>query len=153
MDRVPDILMMIHILSAILWIGAVFMGSVIDWPAIRSQFNDGKFPFRFIVGQGSRVFPWVYVGILSQIVSGIGLVFYYPPATGAESAVLALKTACLVTMTGLTMYGTFSTWPKLQVSTDGEAFVRYRFYILRAYVTCSAGMVGAAAGVIMSRFI
>lgn len=153
MNIVPNILMMIHILSAILWIGAVFMGSVIDWPAIKSQFTEGKFPFRFIVGQGSRVFPWVYIGILSQIISGIGLTFYFPPTSGTESALLGLKVTCLLIMTGLTLYGTLSTWPKLQVSTDSEAFIRYRFYIIRAYVTCSLGMVGAAAGVIVSRFI
>ena len=49
-------LLIIHLTSAIVWVGAVFMGTFIDWPVIRAA-SGGRFPIDFIVGQGVRVAP------------------------------------------------------------------------------------------------
>ena len=46
-------LLIIHLTSAIVWVGAVFMGTFIDWPVIRAA-SGRKFPLDFIVGQVMR---------------------------------------------------------------------------------------------------
>jgi uncharacterized membrane protein len=153
MEIAHRILLMAHVLSATLWIGAVFMGAIVDWPAARLGMKAGKFPFAFIVGQGSRVFPYVYFGIITQLVTSIGLYFIHPAQEGQALGIVIVKSLCLALMTAFTLYGTFSTWPKLQLATDGEAFRAYRNYIRRAYATCTAGLVATCLGVVLNHFV
>jgi hypothetical protein len=138
-------LVILHLTSAIVWVGAVFMGTFVDWPVIRTA-HGGRFPFEFIVGQGVKVAPAVYVGIVSQLVSAAGLVFLKPPQTPGEMAMLGAKGLCLAFMAGSTIYGTFRTWPKLQFAIDEEAFRLYRVYMIRASVTFTCGIVAAVIG-------
>lgn len=137
-----------HIISSAIWYGAVFMGSVVDWPSARASVDEGRFPFDFIVGQGSRVFPWVYFGMVMVLLSGAGLVWFHPPATARDGALLALKGLALLWMVGSTVYGTLVSWPKLQFATHAEALGYYTRYIRRAYVTCACGVFGTILGAI-----
>jgi hypothetical protein len=139
-------LLIIHLTSAIVWVGAVFMGTFIDWPVIRAA-SGGKFPFEFIVGQGVRVAPAVYVGILSQVLSAIGLTILHPPHTPQQAFMLGIKGLCLAWMAGSTIYGTLRTWPKLMfAASDEDAFRLYNVYMLRATVTFVAGIAAAVIG-------
>lgn len=138
-------LVILHLTSAIVWVGAVFMGTFIDWPVVRATTN-GRFPFDFIVGQGVRVGPAVYVGIVSQVVSGIGLVLLKPPQTRQDAVMLGVKGLCLAWMAGSTIYGTLKTWPKLIFAIDEEAFRLYRVYMVRASITFMCGIVAAVIG-------
>ena len=140
-----DPLMILHITSAIVWVGAVFMGTFVDWPASRMATN-GKFPFDFIVWQGIKVAPAVYVGIVSQVVSAIGLVILKPPQTRQQVLMLGVKSLCLAWMAGSTIYGTRRTWPKLQFATNDDAFRLYRVYMVRASITFVCGIVAAVVG-------
>ncbi|MDQ1152384.1 putative membrane protein [Sphingobacterium zeae] len=139
----------IHLIATILWVGAVYMGAVIDWPAARDSVKKGQFPFRFIIGQGTRVFYSVYTGISLLWISGIGLTILGPPLVGPAKIMLVLKVLLLMTMTGLTMYGTFGTWSKLQLSLDEEATERYEGYIFRAYITLISGLIASILGLNM----
>lgn len=139
-------LLIIHLTSAIVWVGAVFMGTFIDWPVIRAA-SGRKFPFDFIVGQGVRVAPAVYVGIVSQVVSAIGLTILRPPQSPEQAFMLGVKGLCLAWMAGSTIYGTFRTWPKLMFApSDEHAFRLYNVYMLRATVTFVAGIAAAVVG-------
>jgi hypothetical protein len=138
-------LVIIHLTSAIVWVGAVFMGTFIDWPVIRAATN-GRFPFEFIVGQGVRVAPAVYVGIVSQLVSAAGLVLLRPPETAQQAILLGVKGLCLAFMAGSTIYGTFRTWPKLMFAIDEDAFRLYRVYMVRASITFVCGIAAAVIG-------
>lgn len=139
-------LQILHLVSAIVWVGSVFMGTFVDWPAIRESMDGGRFPFHFIVGQGRRVFVAVYVGITSQIVSGVGLVSLRPPETTQQLVMLSIKGMALAFMVGATVYGTLVTWRKLQFATHAEAFRHYRVYMLRAMGTFVCGIVGSVLG-------
>jgi uncharacterized membrane protein len=140
------VLLNVHLIATIVWIGAVFMGTFIDWPSAKQSVKENEFPFRFIVGQGSRVFYSVYTGIFLIWTSGIGLVITHPPQTPREIMMLAGKTMALLFMTGFTMYGTFSTWPKLQVATHKEAHRLYENYMRRAMATFTFGLIAAVLG-------
>lgn len=135
-----------HVIAGIIWVGAVFMGTFIDWPSARASVSKGRFPFKFIVGQGNRVFYSVYSGIIILWISGIGLVLVDPPSGTFELVMVIIKIACLFFMTAFTLYGTLSTWPKLQLATHEEAYKHYKYYMYRAVGTFSLGIVASLAG-------
>ncbi|UFP96323.1 hypothetical protein [Gloeobacter morelensis] len=135
-----------HAVAAAVWVGAVFMGSVIDWPVARATVEPHQFPFRFIVGQGHRVFVWVYAGIAILLVSGAALLWLAPPRTPFENTLAALKILALAVMVGNTLYGSLRTWPNLQFATAEEAKFLYRGYMIRAYITCSSGIFAIVLG-------
>jgi uncharacterized membrane protein len=147
-DLLP-VLSAIHAVAASVWVGAVFMGSIIDWPAARTTVEAGHFPFGFIVGQGNRVFLYVYSGMAIVLVSGIALILLHPPQTTSAIVLTCIKSAALLVMIANTLYGSLRTWPKLQFASHQEAQVLYRGYMIRAYITFSAGIVGIALGSIL----
>ena len=135
-----------HVIASIVWVGSVFMGTFIDWPAAKASKREGVFPFEFIVGQGSRVFYSVYTGIALLWISGIGLIVAAPPEGVLDIAMITIKVTCLSLMTGFTLYGTLSTWPKLQLATHEEAFTHYKYYMYRAVGTFTFGIIASVAG-------
>ncbi len=151
MQLAPLILLIIHVVAAITWVGAVFMNTFIDWPSARRSVPDGQFPFRFIMEQGKRVFYAVYTGIAFTWVSGIGLIVLKPPQTSDALLMVGGKLALLLLMTGITLYGTFSSWHKLQTSTHTEALQRHRPYIFRSRAIYVLGIIASVVGVILSR--
>ena len=143
MSLIEKILLSIHLVAGVVWVGAVFMGAFIDWPAAKESVDDTKFPFRFMIGQGRRVFYSVYFGILQLWISGIGLYIVNPPQNNLEIMLLTGKTICLLLMTAFTMYGTLVTWPKIQLATHKEAFKLHKYYNYRAYGTFVFGISAA----------
>ena len=135
MALAEKILLSIHLVAGVVWGGSVFMGAFIDWPAAKESVEENKFPFKFVIGQGRRVFYSVYFGIFQLWGSGIGLFIVNPPQNKLENILFFLRVMCLFFMTSFTLYGTFVTWPKIQLSTNREAFRLHRFYNYRAYGT------------------
>jgi hypothetical protein len=140
-----------HVISGALWTGAVFMAAVIDWSAIRRTHDRKVFPFNFIVTHGNLVFLPVYTGMITLLVSGVGLLWLHPPQTTAAWSLVGVKSASLLFMIGATLYGTFVSWPKLQFALHEEAYGLYDRYIIRAYFTFGFGCVGLVTGTILSR--
>jgi len=140
----------VHAVAASVWVGAVFMGAIIDWPAARASVEPQHFPFGFIVGQGHRVFTYVYSGIALVFVSGAALLWLKPPESPAALALVALKGFALLVMTANTLYGSLRTWPTLQFASHREAQGLYRGYMLRAYITFGAGVLGIALGAVLA---
>ncbi len=136
------ILLSLHAIAGAIWIGSVFMGAFIDAPAAEESVEKGKFPFRFIIGQGKRVFYSVYFGIFQLWATGIGLLIVHPPQNGMETKMIIGKFFFLSVMTVFTLYGTFITWPKMQLATDKEAYALHKFYNYRAYGTFVSGILG-----------
>jgi hypothetical protein len=146
MESLYHPLVILHLTSAIVWVGAVFMGTFVDWPVIRTATTNGRFPFDFIIGQGVKVGPAVYVGIISQLISATGLAIIKPPQTWQDAAMLGVKGLCLAWMAGSTIYGTLRTWPKLIFAIDEDAFRLYKVYMVRASITFACGIVAAVIG-------
>lgn len=142
----PKIFMVNHIIASVVWIGAVYMGAFIDWPAAKKTVPPGKFPFKFIINQGKGVFWGVYIGIVILWVSGIGLTLTTPITSTGQAILIGFKMLCLLIMTLFTMYGTFFTWKKLQLATHEEAFALYKYYMIRAYTTFSCGIAASVLG-------
>lgn len=137
-----------HMIASVIWVGAVYMGAFIDWPAAKESMPDKEtFPFRFIVGQGKKVFISVYFGIFLLWASSIGLVIVTDFHSKWQILMVGIKLLCLLIMTLFTMYGTFFTWRKLQLATHHEAFAMYRYYMVRAYITFSCGLLSSVLGV------
>lgn len=146
-------LLISHVIAATLWVGGVFMASVIDWPSARKSTPPGVFPFRFVVAHGQRILPAVYSAIVILMVSSVGLVWVSPPTTTTQVVMLGIKAAALVIMTGFTLYGTLVAWPRLQLATHREAFDIYGAYITRAHITLSCGLVGTVVGTVFAHLL
>jgi len=147
MEIVANILVGVHVVSAALWVGAVFMGSVIDPPALRRSSVDAPWLLtNFIVAQGTRVFPWVYSSMTVIFLTGAALIWLHPPQDGREVTLLAIKFLALAIMAGNTIYGTLSTWPKIQFATPDEVRALWKPYLVRAYVTMGAGILALILG-------
>jgi uncharacterized membrane protein len=140
------ILKYMHLIAGIVWVGSVFMGAFIDWPSAKKSMPKGKFPFKFIIGQGTGVFYSVYMGIFFLWISGVGLIYFNPLETLLQKLLIGLKIFCLLIMTLFTLYGTFFTWPKLQLSNDEESFILYKNYIRRAMITFVCGILASILG-------
>ena len=144
-----NVLIVSHVISTAIWVGAVFMGSVIDPPAAQKSMGRQGFPVSFFVEQGIRVFPYVYFGIVVVFISGIGLIILYPPQNGIEIFFLSLKLLALAIMTGNTLYGTLRTWPKIQFATPDEAEQLWAGYKIRAFITLGCGIAAMFFGIVM----
>lgn len=151
MDIFPTVLVAVHVVSASMWVGAVFMGSFIDPPALRDAGNSPWFLVNFIVAQGMRVFFWVYLAMISLFVTGGALIWLHPPQSSAETILLAIKGVALAVMAGNTIYGSLVTWPKIQFASAAEVPVLWRPYLIRAYVTFACGIAASILGVIAQR--
>jgi uncharacterized membrane protein len=143
-----NILLVAHVVSSAIWIGAVFMGSVIDWPAARDSIGQNTFPLSFVVEQGKRVFFWVYLGISIVLMSGVVLTYMNPPQNMREIMFIITKFILLSIMTGNTIYGTLVTWPSIQFATFDEARILWSWYMKRAYITLACGVLNFAMGII-----
>jgi len=146
-----QILLITHVIAAMMWTGAVFMAALVDWPAFKRQAPAGRFPFQAVIGQGSGVFPWVYLAMTIMLLSSVGLAWRHWPSDGFGCVLLGLKAAALSFMVGSTVYGTLRTWPTLQFATDNEAFTIYGRYMVRAYLIFGCGVAGHVAGLLFSR--
>ena len=144
------ILVAVHVVNSALWVGAVFMGSVIDPPALKNS-ADGQQSFlvNFIVVQGARVFPWVYTAMSLIFLTGIIMTWLHPPQTTFELILVIAKFVALGIMAGNTLYGTFVTWPKIQFATIEEVPLLWRPYLIRAHITLACGIAAFIMGVIL----
>ena len=143
-------LLYVHVVAATMWTGAVFMAAIVDWPAFRRLAPPGRFPFEAVVAQGGGVFRWVYSAIVLMLLTSIGLAALHWPSDLLGAGLLALKTLALAFMIGSTVYGTLRTWPRLQLSTDREAFRLYGAYLVRARLIFACGLLAHIAGVAFS---
>jgi hypothetical protein len=146
MTILTNILLAAHIVSAAMWVGAVFMGAFIDPPALRGAGSPG-FLVNFIVAQGVGVFVWVYLAMTTIFVTGLLLVWLHPPQSTFQVTVLVLKGVALAVMAGNTLYGSLVTWPKIQFASAEEAPILWRPYLIRAYITFGCGVLGIILGV------
>ncbi len=143
------ILLAVHVVNSALWVGAVFMGSFIDPPALRLSTERQSLRTNFIVAQGARVFPWVYSAMTLIFLTGIILTWMYPPRTPFEITLIVAKFLALAVMAGNTIYGTFVTWPKMQFATSEEIPVLWKPYLIRAYITLGCGIFAFIIGVML----
>ena len=146
MEIVTNILVSLHVIASALWVGAVFMGSIIDPPALKMSTDQRSFVTNFITAQGIRIFPWVYFAMSTIFITGIMLTWLYPPINSAELLILSVKFVALLVMAGNTIYGTLVTWPQIQFATDDEVAILWKPYLIRAYITLAAGLVSIALG-------
>ncbi len=143
-----DLMLIVHVVTSTMWVGGVFMAAFIDWPTAKSTIKDGKFPFEFVLSHGKKIFFWVYFAMAGLTLSGVSLLLSRPVADDQMIYVMA-KFAALILMAGFTLYGTFITWPKLQVAINRDAQHIYQVYIYRAHATFFFGILAIIMGLVM----
>jgi hypothetical protein len=142
-----NILIAVHVVNSALWVGAVFMGSIIDPPALRNSAKHPSFLMDFIIEQGIQVFPWVYAAMSLIFLTGLILTWLHPPQNTLQLVLVIAKFIALGIMAGNTLYGTFVTWPKIQFATVEEVPLLWKPYLIRAYITLACGLAAFIMGV------
>ena len=149
MELLTQILLVVHGVNSALWVGAVFMGAIIDPPALKNSAGKHSFLANFIIEQGIRVFPWVYAAMGLIFLTGLILTWLHPPQTPLQLGLVVAKFIALGIMAGNTLYGTFVTWPKIQFATSEEVPLLWKPYLIRAYITLAAGIAAFIMGVML----
>ena len=147
MEIVTKILIAIHTVSAAMWVGAVFMGSFIDPPALKRSASTPGFLINFIIAQATQVFRWVYLAMATILVTGLLLLWLHPPQSMDQVTLLVLKAIALAIMAGNTIYGSLVTWPQIQFADPEEVPALWQPYKVRAYVTFGCGVLAIVLGV------
>ncbi len=147
MEILTTVLIAVHSVSAAMWVGAVFMGSFIDPPALRQSADSPRFLMNFIIAQATHVFRWVYLAMGTILVTGVILIWLHPPQTAFQVTLLTLKGVALAVMAGNTIYGSLVTWPQIQFADPEEVPALWQPYKIRAYITFGCGVLGIILGV------
>lgn len=147
MEIVTRILIAIHTVSSAMWVGAVFMGSFIDPPALRQSATSPAFLVNFIIAQAIQIFRWVYLAMGTILVTGLLLIWLHPPQGAFQVTLLALKGIALAVMAGNTIYGSLFTWPQIQFAEPEDVPALWQPYKIRAYITFGCGVLGFILGV------
>ena len=140
--------LIVHVLSTIAWVGGVFMASWIDTRTLKNISKDNSFPFDFLIEQGRQIFPFVYFAIVAVLISGTILTLNHLPAQTNQWLFWFAKWGALLIMTINTVFGTIVTWPKIQFSNDQSAWVLYKGYKIRAYITFLCGILASVLGIL-----
>jgi hypothetical protein len=149
MALLTHILLAVHVVNSALWVGAVFMGSIIDPPALKNSAGRSSFLTHFIIEQGIHVFPWVYAAMGLIFLTGLSLTWLHPPQNTMELGLVIAKFMALGIMAGNTLYGTLVTWPKIQFATTEEVPLLWKPYLIRAYITLACGIAAFIMGVML----
>ncbi len=149
MALLTHILLAVHVVNSALWVGAVFMGSIIDPPALKNSAGKQSFLANFIIEQGIQVFPWVYAAMSLIFLTGLSLTWLHPPQNTLQLSLVIAKFIVLGIMAGNTLYGTLVTWPKIQFATMEEVPVLWKPYLIRAYITLACGIAAFVMGVML----
>jgi hypothetical protein len=149
MEILARILLAVHVVNSALWVGAVFMGAIIDPPALKNCASKPSFLANFIIEQGVQVFPWVYAAMSLIFLTGLSLTWLHPPQTTLQLSLVIAKFIALGFMVGNTLYGTLVTWPKMQFATIEEVPVLWKPYLIRAYITLASGIAAFIMGVML----
>lgn len=135
------LLFTIHLLAAALMLGGVFMNAFVVWPSARATLGRTGFPLEFFVDEGRRIAPWIYLGLGTMLVSGVGLFLVQPPVARADFVRLAVRAVAYAVMLGNTLYGTVRIWPAIQFTVQDEGWLLWRRYLRLGRVTFAAALV------------
>lgn len=135
------LLFTIHLLAAGLMLGGVFMNAFVVWPSARATLGRNGFPLEFFVDEGRRIAPWIYLGLGTILVSGVGLFIVQPPVTSWDFVRLAVRAAAYAVMLGNTLYGTLRIWPAIQFTVQEEGWLLWRRYLRLGRVTFAGSLV------------
>jgi len=140
----------VHAVNAALLVGATFSNIFVVAPTAYDVHRGPKatIPMEFLIMEGKRLAPWLYIALAALLLSGISMLFMGSPASTKITPLFVAKVLAWTTWFGNTFYGTLVTWPKLQFATVSEAPAIYRVYVVRSWINLGCGVAGIILSVI-----
>jgi uncharacterized membrane protein len=104
--------LVVHVLSAIVWVGGMFFAYVVLRPAA----GEIDLPARLTLWQGvfGRFFPWVWASALGLLLSGYGMLFFGLGGFAGAGVHVHLMQATGLVMIALFLHLYFAPWRRLQ---------------------------------------
>jgi uncharacterized membrane protein len=114
------VLVALHILSAVVWVGGMFFAYLVLRPAAGPLEPAERLPlWHRVLG---RFFPWVWASIVLLLVSGYGMLFHaFGGFAGAPLHVNVMQGIGIVMML-LFLHLFFAPWRRFGRAVEGKAF-------------------------------
>lgn len=104
----------IHVLATIIWLGGLFVLSLILWPGLGRMESVSRLPlWQKIL---SKFFVWAWVGLASIFVTGISMVFIEFGGFWGVPAIHRINTAIGIPAIGLFVYLYFGPWKQFKTA-------------------------------------
>lgn len=114
------LLIALHILAAVVWVGGMFFAYVVLRPAAAPLEPEAR--LTLWRGVFSRFFPWVWLSIVTLLASGYGMVFlYFGGFAGVGGSVHLMQLMGLVMML-LFLHLYFAPWRRFRRALEDRRF-------------------------------
>jgi uncharacterized membrane protein len=140
-----QIVLAIHVISMMSWVGAMYFNLVLLFPMYRSR---GQSEYgELMMEQGTRAVYLLYLLVVLTLVSGVGLAWLTHAWVRAPFW-LALKGGLWLLMLATHLVGTLRIWPKVFFALPAETnqlLFRYRCWMA---VSASAGTIAIVLSIL-----
>jgi uncharacterized membrane protein len=139
------VLIYAHVVSLSLWFGGLFGYVVIVWPAIMSEADDA-FPRAILARIAMRTAPWIYLGMLTALLSLAGV--WVMDGVAARSAWLIAYGVLLSILVANNVYGSVVAWPRIMLLPRRSAGQAWFWFRVRMGLSLVAGLVLYSAAIL-----
>jgi uncharacterized membrane protein len=114
------LLVALHALAAVVWVGGMFFAYMVLRPATGPL----EAPMRLQLWQRvlGRFFPWVWSSVAVHLATGYGMLFAFFGGFGGAGAHIHVMQATGILMTLLFMYLYFAPWPRFSRAVGAGSF-------------------------------
>ena len=114
------LLLALHTLAAVLWVGGMFFALVVLRPAADGL--DGPERLRLWRRVFARFFPWVWVAVATLLVTGYIMLFGFFGGFARAGIHIHLMNGLGLIMDGLYAWLWFVLWPRFRAAVDAGLF-------------------------------
>jgi uncharacterized membrane protein len=113
-----NIALLLHVLSAVIWVGGMFFAYMVLRPVAASQLEP-PVRLRLWVGVFGKFFPWVWASILVILVTGFWIISLYGGFKGLPPHINVMMASGIIMMM-IFMHVFFAPYKKLRRAVDAE---------------------------------
>ena len=108
----------LHVVAAAVWVGGMFLLLVCLRPNLPQLEPAQRFPL--VRGTFQKFFPWVWVSVLTLLVTGYGLIFGVYGGFAGAGLHIHLMNGLGLLMMALFAHLFFAPWKRMRRAVDGE---------------------------------
>jgi uncharacterized membrane protein len=134
------ILIALHVLAAMLWVGGMFFAYGVLRPSAGPLDAEARLAlWRRVFG---RFFPWVWASIVVLLASGYGMMFGYFGGFGGAALYIQVMQGLGLVMMLLFLHLFFAPWRRFAAAVDGRRFTEAAKHLgqMRRIVATNLGL-------------
>jgi uncharacterized membrane protein len=114
------LLIALHVLAAVVWVGGMFFAYMVLRPSAGLLQSDTRLKLWHRVFQ--RFFPWVWTSIILLLVSGYGMIFLYLGGFAGAGLYIHVMQGIGIVMMLLFLHLFFAPWRRFSAAVERDAF-------------------------------